>query len=55
MLFIKRGEVDLNVIIEEWGKKAEELEQLYRDSSLPDKVNIKLTKELELKIRNNEL
>jgi len=55
LLSVKRGEVDLNSIVEEWGKKAEELEQLYLDSDLPEKVDIEVTKQLELKIRKNEL
>ena len=55
LLSIKKGELDLNLIVEEWGKKAEELEQLYLNSDLPEKVNLETTKQLELKIRNNEL
>lgn len=55
LLNIKKGKLDLKAIIEEWGQKAKDLEQLYKDSDLPEKVDIKVTKELELKIRKNEL
>lgn len=55
LLNIKKGNVDLKSIIEEWGVKAKELEQLYLNSNLPEKVDNNFTKELELKIRKNEL
>jgi predicted nucleotidyltransferase len=55
LLNIKKGNVDLKSIIEEWGQKAKDLEQLYLNSNLPEKVDINFTKQLELKIRKNEL
>lgn len=55
LLGIKKGEVDLKQIIEEWGQKAKDLEQLYKDSDLPKEVSLEFTKQLELKIRRNEL
>jgi len=51
LLSIKHGEVDLKDIIVEWGDKANELKELYNKSDLPDKVDPRLTKELELQIR----
>lgn len=55
LLSIKRGDVDLKEVIEEWTQKTKNLEILYKNSNLPDKVEIEYTKNLELKIRKNEL
>lgn len=55
LLSIKKGEIDLKQVIEEWTQKTLDLEQMYKDSDLPEKVSIEATKELELKIRKNEL
>lgn len=55
LLSIKKGEVDLKSIMEEWGKKADELEELYVNSSLKEEVNKEFISNLELKLRNNEI
>lgn len=55
LLSIKRGDVDLKEVIEEWTQKTKDLKDLYDNSDLPEKVDIEFTKQLELKIRNNEL
>lgn len=55
LLNIKKGEVDLKEIIEEWGQKAKDLEQLYKDSVLPEKVDVEFIKQLELKIRMGKI
>lgn len=55
LLSIKRGDVDLKEVIEEWTQKTKDLESLYKNSNLPDKVEAEYTKNLELKIRKNEL
>lgn len=54
LLSIKRGDVDLKALIEEWGNKAEEMKGLYENSDLPEEVDKDFTKNLELKIRNYE-
>lgn len=55
LLSIKSGEIDLKEIIEKWGQRAKDLEQLYISSNLPEKVSVEQTNEIELKIRKNEL
>lgn len=55
LLDIKYGRVNLKQIIEEWSKKAEDLKQLYDESDLPENVDKEMIKDLELKIRKNEL
>lgn len=55
LLSIKRGDVDLKDIISEWIQRVENLKQKYESSDLPEKVSTEQTKNLELKIRRNEL
>lgn len=55
LLSIKNGEVDLKKEIDKWEIKADELRKLYEDSNLKNEVNSEEIKDLELKIRNNEL
>lgn len=55
LLSIKKGEVDLKTIIDEWTVKAEELKGLYDNSDLKETVSVEFTQNLELKIRKNEL
>jgi len=55
LLSIKRGDLNLKEIIDEWGQRAKDLEALYKNSDLPEKVELKETQNLELKIRRNEL
>lgn len=52
LLSIKRGEVDLKEIIEEWSKKADDLKELYVNSSLKEEVDKEFICNLELKLRN---
>lgn len=55
LLSIKNGDVDLKKIMEEWGQKAENLKALYDKSNLQNTVDIDFIREMELKIRSNEL
>jgi len=55
LLSIKRGELELKDIIEEWGQRAVNLKLLYDNSNLKNEVNLETVKQLELKIRKNEL
>jgi len=55
LLNIKTGKVDLKEIVSVWSERAEKLKELYDNCCLPEKVDVGFTKELELKIRNNEL
>ena len=55
LLSIKRGDIDLKEVIEEWTQKTKDLADLYKNSNLPEKVDAEYTKQLELKIRKNEL
>ena len=55
LLDIKKGDVDLKKIMDEWSIKAEELKELYVNSSLKDEVDLEFICNIELKIRNNEL
>lgn len=51
LLSIRRGEVDLKQIVEEWGQKAEDLKELYVNSELKDEVDMEFIRNLELKLR----
>lgn len=51
LLSIRRGEKDLKQIVEEWGQKAEELRELYVNSTLKDEVDMEFVRNLELELR----
>ena len=55
LLSIKRGEVNLKTIIDEWSEEADNLNKLYENSLLKDEVDLDFIRNIELKIRNNEL
>lgn len=51
LLSIRRGEVDLKQIVEEWGQKVEDLKELYVNSKLKDEVDMEFIRNLEFKLR----
>jgi predicted nucleotidyltransferase len=55
LLSIKKGEVDLKQVIDEWSNEADKLKKLYDNSLLKQSVDVKFIRNIELKIRNNEL
>lgn len=55
LLSIKHGEVDLKKIVKDWSKETEDLKELYINSDLKEEVDLNFIKELELKIRKNEI
>jgi len=55
LLSIKRGEVDLKDIIDEWTERDNQLKELYENSNLKTEVDKEFIKSIELKIRKNEL
>ena len=51
LLSIKRGEVNLKDIIDQWTNEANNLTKLYADSDLPEEVNSDFVRNFELKLR----
>ena len=52
LLQIRRGEIDLESIINEAEKDIEQLETLFKTADLPEEVNPEFVNELLLKIRH---
>lgn len=52
LLSIRRGELNLDEIIEEGESKIQLMNELFKDSNLPDKFDMNIGNELLLKIRN---
>jgi len=53
LLSIRRGEVDLQTLIETSKKEIKEIDLLYKDSKIADAIDINYVNELLVKIRNN--
>lgn len=55
LMSIRKGDVDLDQIVETWTNRNNELKQLYANSTLKEDVSKEFVSNLELKIRNNEI
>lgn len=55
LLDIKHGNVDLKEVINKWKIEADKLKSLYVNSSLKDEVALNFIRNIELKIRQDEL
>lgn len=52
LLSIKHGKVDLQTIMDEWGKKVDELKKVFDESDLPDNMDLETVKNLEYALRS---
>lgn len=55
LLNIRKGNVDLNSLIEQYEKKIVYIEKLFKESNLPDDVDFKLLEDILIKIRKKFL
>jgi predicted nucleotidyltransferase len=55
LLSIKKGETNLKQIIDYFSIRVDQLKKLYEESDLKEEVSLEYIKDLELKIRKNEL
>jgi hypothetical protein len=53
LISIRRGEIDLQTLIDEVEKEIVEIDELFTNSNLPDSVNQEFIDELLIKIRKS--